>query len=234
METDGNGRCVCGRAPALRYGSGCARSRARYNCAQLRRAPSAGKHDTACAPPLRRLGPAGAHPSRKRRPSTGPSPRDRPREESGCSQRRSVLLERVAQAREALAQEGWRLRRHPRTRRARRSERRPAGARCAAYARPWARTHARTAGSRPCRATGTAPGSTPGRAPAAPPAPPPRAGSSVFSVKAVRAHCRRISPGTLTAPDANHKRHSLSEEARCISAAAVAVDGVCHPRMRQS
>ena len=59
-----------GRAPPLRSGSGCARSRARYNCAQLRRAPCAGMHDTACASLLRVLGPAGAHPSRDGGPAT--------------------------------------------------------------------------------------------------------------------------------------------------------------------
>jgi hypothetical protein len=37
----GTAACMCGRAPPLRSGSGCARRRARYDCAQRRRAPGA-------------------------------------------------------------------------------------------------------------------------------------------------------------------------------------------------
>jgi hypothetical protein len=64
--------CGFGRAPPLRSGSGCARTRARYNCAQVRRAP--GAQEPRAVPSLsvharRFLGPAGAHPSRERRRS---------------------------------------------------------------------------------------------------------------------------------------------------------------------
>ena len=54
--------CSSGRVPPLRSRPGCARGRARYDCAQPRRAAAA------TIPPWRRRpGPPGAHPSRSRR-----------------------------------------------------------------------------------------------------------------------------------------------------------------------
>jgi hypothetical protein len=47
FRTPALSHCRFGRVPPLRSGPGCARTRARYNRCQRRRAPSAGRHDTA-------------------------------------------------------------------------------------------------------------------------------------------------------------------------------------------
>jgi hypothetical protein len=70
----GNGERRVWRVPPLRSGPGCARRRARYNCAQRRRAPGApGLLPVPRVPCTARrcLAPAGAHPSRNySRPGT--------------------------------------------------------------------------------------------------------------------------------------------------------------------
>jgi hypothetical protein len=63
-----------GRVPPLRSGPGCARRRARYNCAQRRRAPGAHPPRSVSATSVharRCLAPAGAHPSRERPTANG-------------------------------------------------------------------------------------------------------------------------------------------------------------------
>jgi hypothetical protein len=63
-----------GRAPPLRSGSGCARTRARYNCAQVRRAPSASGQRYCCCPAAPGSRPCGraSLTQPQRHPSDGP------------------------------------------------------------------------------------------------------------------------------------------------------------------
>jgi hypothetical protein len=69
-----------GRVPPLRSGPGCARRRARYDCAQRRRAPCAPGHRYSCCPAAPGSRPCGRA-SLTRRPSPSPSPRKLPRGE---------------------------------------------------------------------------------------------------------------------------------------------------------
>jgi hypothetical protein len=84
--------CCCGRVPPLRSGPGCARRRARYNCAQRRRASPAPR--CRCGQPIRcaargRLAPASAHPSREGGGSApraaGAPPREAADGTAGCT-----------------------------------------------------------------------------------------------------------------------------------------------------